>query len=343
MNIKEISKLANTSPSSVSRVINDSGYVKEEVRQRILRVLEETGYRPNAFAKALHSKRSHTIGVILPKINGTSSGENVSGIDEFFSEKGYSILLGNTDHQLDNELKFIDLFKEKQVDGIIFVATQLTENHLEKIKKLAIPLVIIGQASPDNIPCVLFDEYHAARNMTRHLLDTGRQKIAFIGVEEWDISVGVLRYQGYRDALIEQGITPDPRLFARGNFTHQSGFNACRSILSAAETRPDAIFAASDKMAIGAMTYLFSEGLQVPSDISVCGVGGGTLADFYHPRLTTIAYDYKQEGLTASALLYQLLEKDGAESIPHKTYVPYELVMGASSLMAEHRQKLSGV
>lgn len=332
MNIKEISKLANTSPSSVSRVINSSGYVKEEVRQRVLKVLKETGYRPNAFAKALHSKKSHTIGVILPKINATSSGENVSGIDQFFSAKGYSLLLGNTDHQQKKELEFLDLFKEKQVDGIIFIATQLTPAHQDKLKKLAIPLVVIGQESPKKIPCILFDEYRAAQEMTEHLLATGRQRVAFIGVDDWDISVGVMRHRGYLETLEAHQITPEPAWFARGDFTHQSGFAACRHILENSTVRPDAIFAASDKMAIGAMTYLFSIGLRVPEDISVGGVGGGTLADFYHPRLTTLAYDYKQSGIVAAEMLYQLLDESACgTSLPHKTYIPYQLKTGKSS------------
>ncbi len=332
MNIKEIAKLANTSPSSVSRVINSSGYVKAEVKQRVLKILKETGYRPNAFAKALHSKKSHTIGVILPKINATSSGENVAGIDHFFSTKGYSLLLGNTDHQLKKELEFLDLFKEKQVDGIIFIATLLTKEHHDKLAKLAIPIVIIGQESPKGIPCVLFDEYGAAKKMTQHLLSTGKKRIAFIGVDEWDISVGVLRYKGYQDALIEQNITPDNKFYAKGDFTHQSGFAACHHILQHNNVIPDAIFAASDKMAIGAMNYLFSIGLCVPEDISVCGVGGGTLADYYHPKLTTLAYDYKQAGITAAELLYHQLETHADSSLSvHKTYIPYEMVIGKSS------------
>lgn len=332
MNIKEISKLANTSPSSVSRVINASGYVKEEVRQRVLKVLKETGYRPNAFAKALHSKKSHTIGVILPKINATSSGESVSGIDQFFSAKGYSLLLGNTDHQSKKELEFLDLFKEKQVDGIIFIATQLTSVHQDKFKKLNIPLVVIGQESPKKVPCILFDEYRAAQEMTRHLLATGKQRIAFIGVDEWDISVGVMRHRGYMETLKAHQIMPEQAWFARGDFTPQSGFIACRQILENSREKPDAIFAASDKMAIGAMNYLFSVGLRVPEDISVCGVGGGTLADFYNPRLTTLEYDYKQSGITAAELLYRLLDDSTCSStLPHKTYIPYQLKVGNSS------------
>ncbi|KPD03191.1 LacI family DNA-binding transcriptional regulator [Moellerella wisconsensis] len=332
MNIKEIAKLAKTSASSVSRVINSSGYVKEEVRQRINKVLEETGYRPNAFAKALHSKKSHTIGVILPKINATSSGECVAGIDGFFSAKGYSILLGNTHHQLNKELEFLDIFKEKQVDGVIFIATVLTPEHHKKLQKLAIPTVIIGQESPNNIPCVLFDEYHAAKEMTQYLLTTGKQRIAFIGVDESDISVGVHRRQGYLDALREQHIPIDEHLLAKGDFTHQSGFAACRAIFEKNTLKPDAIFAANDKMAIGAMNYLFSMDLQIPRDISVCGVGGGTLAQFYHPQLTTLIYDYKQAGIIASDLLYRQINKDQSESITaHKTWVNYQLMIGKST------------
>lgn len=332
MNIKEVAKLANTSPSSVSRVINSSGYVKAEVKQRVLKVLKETNYRPNAFAKALHSKKSNTIGVILPKINATSSGENVAGIDQFFSTKGYCLLLGNTNHQLEKELEFLDLFKEKQVDGIILIATLLTKEHHDKLKKLSIPIVIIGQKSPKDIPCVLFDEYSAAKKMTQYLLASGKKRIAFIGVDEWDLSVGVLRHKGYCAALIEQNITPDNKLFAKGDFTHQSGFAACRYILDHNNTIPDAIFAATDKMAIGAMNYLFSIGLSVPEEISVCGVGGGTLAQYYNPKLTTLSYDYKQAGITASELLYRQLEANNDNiSLPHITYIPYEIVIGESN------------
>ena len=101
MTIKEIAKLANVSTSTISRVVNNSGYVKTDVRERVEKIIEETGYRPNAYAKALLLNKSHTIGVILPKINSTSSGDTVAGIDEYISEKGYTLILGNSNHSID--------------------------------------------------------------------------------------------------------------------------------------------------------------------------------------------------------------------------------------------------
>lgn len=329
MNIKEIATLANTSPASVSRVINSSGYVKEEVRQRVQKILDDTGYRPNAFAKALHSKKSHTIGVILPKINATSSSDNVLGIDEYFSAKGYSLLLANTNHSLEKELEFLDVFKQKQVDGIILIATELTKAHQHAFAKLTIPLVIMGQTSLDDTPCVLFDEIQAAYRMTEYLIEHGHQRIAFIGVDERDIAVGQCRKQGYLNALQAHNLVICDDYYAQGDFTPEGGYKACQQIIQTSSALPHAIFAANDKMAIGAINYLMEQNIRVPEQISVCGVGGGLLAQYYNPKLTTLFYDYKQSGMIAAQTLYRLIHGD--KNTEPRQFVPHQLVVSDST------------
>lgn len=308
MTIKEVAKLADTSISAVSRVINNSGYVKKEVRNRIQKVLDETGYRPNAFAKALHQKTSHTIGVILPKINSTSSGDNIAGITDYISSKGYSVLLGNTNHSIEKEIEFIKIFQEKKVDGIILISTIITDEHKEIISKINIPFVIIGQDSGELAPCVIFDEMEAANDLTKHLIKKGRKNIAFIGVDEKDVAVGLDRKNGYKKAISSNLNQINEDFIGTGDFTVESGYKICKNIFERSKIKPDAIFAVTDKMAIGAINYLIENGYKIPEDISICGMGGGFISEYYNPKLTTAFYDFKKEGAEGAKLLYSLIK-----------------------------------
>jgi len=327
--IKEIAKLAEVSPATVSRVINNSGYVKDEVRKRVEKVVEETGYSPNAFAKALHQNKSNTIGVILPKINASSSGDTVAGINDFFSEKGYTLLLGNTNHSVDKEIEFIKLFKEKMVDGIIIIATILTPKHKDVIKKYKIPTVILGQESIDSNPSVTFDEVAAAKEIVEHLIERGKDKIAFIGVDETDIAVGIKRKKGYLDALKEHKIDLVESYVQKGNFTVESGYDACKFIWENSTEKPDAIFAVTDKMAIGAMNYLFERGVKVPDDVAVCGMGGGFVSKYFKPKLTTAHYDFKALGTEGAKLIFNIISENKLAS--KKIVMHHKLIIRESS------------
>lgn len=329
MTIKELAKLAKVSPSTISRVVNNSGYVKAEVRKRVEKLIEETGYRPNAFAKALLQNKSHTIGVILPKINSTSSGDTVAGIDEYISKKGYSMLLGNTNHSVEQELEFFKLFQEKMVDGIILVATQLTKAHRETIKKSKIPTVILGQESLDSTPCVVFDERVAAREVGEYIIELGRRKVAFIGVGEYDIAVGKKRKEGFLSILDEYGIEFNENYFAIGDFSVDSGYNACKEIFEKSNEKPDAILAVTDKMAIGAMGYLFEQNLNIPEDVVVVGMGGSYLSRYFHPKLTTAKYDYKNLGYEGAKLLYSIVSDKKIRT--RKIVMNHELIVRESS------------
>ncbi|SEG62900.1 LacI family DNA-binding transcriptional regulator [Vibrio hangzhouensis] len=329
--IKEIAKLAETSISSVSRVLNNSGYVSEPVRVRIQKVLDETGYRPNALAKALHSKRSQTIGVILPKINATSSGDNIAGIDHYFSSNGYTIILGNTNHSIKSELEFLDLFSEKQVDGIILVATTLTDEHVQKIKKVGKPVVVMGQLTNDGTPCVLFDEVKAAEEMVDYLIAEDHRSIALIGVPESDVSVGVMRKQGYLNSLMKHEVSASSNRVVEGNFSVESGYQACQELFEERQERPDAIFAVNDKMAIGAINYLLENGYRVPQDVSVCGVGGGNMSRYYNPKITSLVYDFEESGRVSAQLLHRLIEQPKLDLSNHVSFIPYHLEVRGST------------
>lgn len=324
MTIKEIAKLANVSTSTISRVVNNSGYVKKDVREKIELLIEETGYRPNAHAKALLQNKSNTIGVILPKVNSSSSGDTVAGIDDFFSSNGYSIILGNSNHSIEKELELFRLFQEKRVDGIILMATELTKGHQEFIKKSGIPTVILGQESLDSTPCVVFDDEFAARELTEYLTSKVKKDIAFIGVGEYDIAVGKKRKNGFLSVLKEKDIKIDENFIKQGDFTVESGYRTCKAIF---ETRkPKAIFAVTDKMAIGAMRYLFEKGLRVPQDISIVGMGGTDLGKYYHPVITTCKYNYNNLGYEGAKLLFEIIEKSLIKT--RKITLSHEIIKG---------------
>ncbi len=329
MTIKEIAKLANVSTSTISRVVNDSGYVKKEVREKIEALIEETGYRPNAYAKALLLNKSHTIGVILPKINSSSSGDTVAGIDEYIHDKGYTLILGNSNHNINREIELYKVFQEKMVDGIILVATELTSSHMKLIEKSKIPTVILGQESLDSTPCVIFDEIYAASQLTKHLIDLGRKNIAFIGVGEYDVAVGIKRKEGFLKVIKEKNLNIPNEFMKIGDFTVESGYNACKEIYESGQLKPDAIFAVTDKMAIGAITYLFEKGIKVPEDVSVVGMGGGYFSKYFRPKITTSKFNYLDMGYEGAKLLFSIISENVLRT--KKIVLNNEFIMGEST------------
>ena len=194
MNIKEIAKMAGVSSAAVSRYFNH-GYISEEKKERIQKVVEETGYRPSLQAQTLRTKKTKIIGVILPKIDSSSMGRVVSGILSVLDDHGYRLMLADTQSNPGKEVEYLSVFSEKQVDGVILIATVLTTEHKRELKKLGIPAVIVGQKL-DSYSCVYHDDYHAIYEMTGLVLKKGRKRLGYIGVMTQDEAAGTERYRG---------------------------------------------------------------------------------------------------------------------------------------------------
>ena len=307
MNINEIAKLAGVSRATVSRYLND-GYVSEEKKEIIKKVIEETGYQPSAQAQTLRTKKTSLIGVILPKINSDTISREVAGISDVLTARGYQLILANTNNNLDEELKYLSLFKERQVDGVIFIATMFTKKHKQMLKDYKVPIVLLGQHL-EGYPCVFQDDYRAAVLVTERLLKQGT-KFAYIGVTERDEAVGQRRKKGFESALRKKKITIPQEYFKEGNFTMESGYEmACE--LFEKDPTIDSIVCATDTMAIGAMTYLKEVGLRIPEDVQVVGIGDGALGKIVEPKLTTVHFYYKTSGREAAAMLADLIEQEG--------------------------------
>ncbi|UTE71729.1 LacI family transcriptional regulator [Rossellomorea marisflavi] len=324
--IKEVAKMAEVSSATVSRFLNNSGYVGEEARKRILKVIEETGYVPSENAKSLRTKQTKVIGVILPKISTETSSRLVRGLDEVLAKEGYQILLANSGLSAEKEIEHLRLLKSRDVDGIILSATTNGAVLKAEIQRLDIPVVVVGQ-EVDDTPNVIFDEYQAAKDMVTHLIDHGHERIGFIGVSEEDPAVGVLRKKGYLQAMQERNLPIEESWIEKGIFDVESGAVAMERMMGAA-VPPTAVFAVTDRLAIGAMNYVKSIGLRIPEDIAFAGIGASELSRYITPSLTTMDYQNKESGRVAAGLILEAIKSGG--NSPEKRLINVRLLQGDS-------------
>lgn len=304
LTIKEIAERANVSRTTVSRVLNSSGYVSEEAKKRVLKVIEETGYVPSQNAKAMRTKKTKVIGVILPKISTETSSRLVKGLDEVFAKEGYQILLTNTNLNPEKEIEYLKLLKGRHVDGIILSATNINRPLVEEIYQLNIPFVTVGQYI-SGLANVLFDDYNASKDMVNFMINKGHQHIAFIGVDEKDRAVGQLRKSGYIDAMKENHLPVEDSWIQKGIFDVDSGYQSMKNIMDRSKQKPTAVLAVTDRLAIGALQYIKEMDLSVPDDIAVAGMGASELSRFISPTLTTIDFSKEDAGREAASLLLE--------------------------------------
>lgn len=314
MTIKKIAELAGVSTSTISRVLNNSGYVKVEVREKIEKVIKETGYKPSSIAKDLKRKETNFIGVIIPKINSSSIGNLVGGIEKILSKNNLQLLLAVTENSSYKEVKYLNLFKEKRVKGILLLGTEMTKQHTETLKNLELPLIVIGQRCDElKMISITQKERAAVRAITEKFLEYGHRKIGYVGVEEWDKAVGYERKQGYLEALSDYGTEIKKEHIYLGNFDDTTPKEGAKKMAAEGVT---GIVAATDTFAIKIMKELRALGKRVPEDISVTGIGNSEMSQYVTPALSTVAYDYFETGKRAAKLLIEEIAKNSSHSFP---------------------------
>lgn len=305
MNISEIAKLAGVSPSSVSRYLNN-GYLSAEKKEAVRKVIEETGYRPLVQAQSLRTRRTKTVGVILPKIDSFSIGSVVAGIDAVLEEKGFQILLADTHNSPDKELAYLNTFDDQRVDGVILIGTVFTPKHVALLKKSRVPVVIVGQQLA-GMSCVYHDDYHAFYDMTKLVLSKGCRKVGYIGALPQDRAVGQARSRAYCDAVREAGLEEQAAHVATADFTMVSGREKAQALLETCGPL-DALICATDTIAVGALQYLRSQNIRVPQQMMLTGQGASGISEVTAPTITTIRYFYEESGANAAAMLLERLE-----------------------------------
>ena len=307
MNISKIAQLSGVSKSTVSRYLN-KGYVSEENRKKIQMVIDETGYIPSSYAQTLRTKKTNLIGVILPKISSETISRIVDGISSEISHHGYNVLLGNTELSIEKEIEYLNIFKNNEVDGIIFVATVITQKHLDIMKNIKTPIVVVGQ-NVEDYSCVYHDDYGATYSVVEKLIKDNYKQIGYIGIKDEDIAVGFERRRGYLEALRDNTISVNESIMKTGDFSAESGYEQCKNIFDT-KANVEAIICATDNMAIGAMEYIKDINLNIPKDIGVVSIGDSKLSRVVTPKLSTVHYYYKTSGIEAAKVMIEKIKKE---------------------------------
>lgn len=287
--IKDVARLAGVSVSTVSRVLNNSKPVNSDVRDRVLIAIDELGYRPNSVARTLVNKKSQLIGVVIPDIDNPFFSALVRGVEEEAKKKGYSILLCNTGGDLEQEIQYLDILKEKYAAGVVFLTARVQDEHVSFFRESKTPVVFACQ--PENLAggfsSVAIDDFRAAYEGTSYLIKREHKNIGFVSGPLSDSSSGVLRVEGFKQALIDNGIDFRSEWLYEGNYRYRSGYTGGLKILQQLE-RPTAIFCANDEMAVGLLSAARELDLSVPEKLSVLGFDDTVMAEIANPKLTTI-------------------------------------------------------
>ena len=312
MNINDIARIAGVSKATVSRVINNKK-VTEELRVRVQKVLDETGYKPNRLAQELVSKKTNLIGIVVPTMNSNVYSNIIEGATRILQSQNYNIILVSTFNNKvvnsDLEIEYLDLFKRKYVDGIIFFPTIATDAHIAYFKDFEIPTITIGERVRElNLTSFSIDDYKIAKDMVNYLIKLGHKRIGYIGVKEEYRCHGKARKCGYVDALTENGIEVDESLMETGGFDSHSGYLAAKRLVEKATSMPTAIFTVIDRLAYGAISYLDQIGYKVPQQVSIASIDDEEMSIYYIPSLTTAHVDYLAAGKAAASVLMDLVE-----------------------------------
>lgn len=310
MDINKIAELAGVSRATVSRFLN-KGYVSSANKEKIQKVIDETGYVPSLHAQTLRTKKTNLIGVILPKIASETISRIVEGISIKLNENGYNVLLGNTDNTIEKELEYLKIFKNNRVDGIIFIGTIITPAHKKIMKQIKVPIVMLGQKI-EGYPCVYHDDYGATFQLVSYLIERGCKKIAYIGVTTEDKAAGLARKNAYLDVLEQAGLEVNSRLIKEGKFSFESGYDNMKILLDEYEQDIDGVYCATDTIATGALYCLKERGIPVPQKIKIAGIGDSRISKLIEPSLTSVHYYYKTSGIEAASLMLDKLSEDSS-------------------------------
>ncbi|MBU2225502.1 MAG: LacI family transcriptional regulator [Gammaproteobacteria bacterium] len=327
-NIRAVAELAGVSVATVSRALQQPDLVSAKTRAKVLAAVDEVGYKPNLMAVKFRSGKSHNLVVLVPTVANVFFARVISGMQQTAAEKGYALLLANTQGNQDIEAVYAKMVQTSQADGLIQLRAHNPFGTDTTTDGSMLPMVNACEVlDQQQFPTVVLDNRAAARAMTEHLLNLGHRRIAMIkGPQRSPLTRD--RLEGYRDALTSAGIDFDEQLLCPGDFSLQSGHIAAATLLSLPQP-PTAIFCENDEMAIGVVQRIKQSGLRIPQDISVAGFDDISFAAYCDPPLTTIAQPAEEFGSTAVALLVDILQ--GRLKKAPKVILPYELVIRAST------------
>lgn len=321
----DVAKMAGVSPSTVSRVISNNPRISEPTRRKVLKCMEELGYYPNANARSLAIKKTGTVGIIIPTtsedyFSNPFFAESLRGIIRGASKSGYDLLL-STNTEKGEELKITKKFvRGSKVDGIILMTSKVDDECIEYLKNIDFPFSIIGSTDDEKINQVDNDNALAAYELTKHLIEIGRKRIAMI-VGDINLVVSKKRIKGYKKALSEANIDFDENLLFSGSFDEKTGYDYGVKI-SKINPLPDGLIVADDLVAFGAVKAFEDLEINIPKDIAVASFNNSVLAKHSNIPLTSVDINAFELGREAMNLLVDAIED---EVRGEKITIPYNI------------------
>ncbi|ADU71245.1 transcriptional regulator, LacI family [Pantoea sp. At-9b] len=312
--MKDVARLAGVSTSTVSHVINNNRFVSEQVREKVEQAIRTLNYAPSALARSLKINQTRTIGMLLTASNNPFYSEVVRGVENSCYERGYSLILCNTEGDEERMNRSLETLLQKRVDGLLIMCT---ETHLPSADILnrypSIPMVMMDWAPFEGRGDIIQDNALLGGEMaTQHLIDRGYRRIACIA-GPLDKTPARLRLDGFQKAMANSGLPVLPGYVVDGDFEFQGGFNAMNQLLTL-DPLPEAVFTSNDAMAVGVYHALFQAGLRVPQDIAVMGYDNIELSRYLTPPLSTVHQPKDELGeLAIDTLIHRMSDPDASQ------------------------------
>ncbi|HFK1548202.1 MULTISPECIES: ribose operon transcriptional repressor RbsR [Bacillus] len=314
--IKDVAKLAGVSVATVSRVLNKNGYVHEDTLKKVERAIEMLDYKPSTVARSLYNKKSRLIGLVVPNIVNPFFPEVARAVEDVAHKQGYTVVLCNSDENLEKEKQYIDVLRQNNVDGFI-VATnpQNSVNYMN----LSVPVVAIDRMFNERIPAVYADNYAGSQEATKLLIDKGCKHIAHIRGPR-DVSTANERFEGFVDVITQNNLS---YMIAESTFDPANSELVTVELL---EEYPhiDGIVAGNDLIAIGIVKAALQKGISIPDDLQIIGFDGISLTEMMYPSITTVAQPIYEMGKVATELLLEQMEGNVLEEKHYR--LPIEII-----------------
>ncbi|MBM7706882.1 catabolite control protein A [Chryseomicrobium aureum] len=321
--IYDVAREANVSMATVSRVVNGNQNVKPATRQKVLAVIERLDYRPNAVARGLASKKTKTVGVIIPDISNVFYAELVRGIEDIATMYRYNIILTNSDQQPQKEAQLLSTLLSKQVDGVVLMSDQLSNELRDEMKRSSIPMVLAGTLDQaTDTPSVNIEYHEAAVQAVERLIQNGHQRIAYVTGSLKSSINRLHKLTGYEKALDAADLEVDSDLIVEVENTYEEGIRAFEQLQSLKQP-PTAYFAGNDEIAIGILQGAKDANLNVPGDIEIISFEDSKLTRMVRPQLTSIAMPLYDIGAVSMRLLTKYMNNEKVEE--GTVILPYRL------------------
>lgn len=321
--LNDIAKMANVSKSTVSRYLNQ-GSVSQKTKEKLDKIVEETGYQPNMLAQSLKAAKSNMVGVIIPRYDSPSTNQVLKGIDSLAYAKDIQLMITNSNLDLERTKQNVSLLQRQKVGAIILLATEIDEELKQQIQTSKIPILLVGQQLKGT-PSFVYQDYEAGKIIAQHAIETGHRKLLFVGVTENDYAVGVLRKKGFKDMAEKHGASIE---FIETEFSRSYSYKKALKFLP--ETEATYIAAATDHIAIGISNASGELNYDIPEEFSLSGFGGYSEAKNVYPHITTVTYPFYKMGETVMKEIIQNTEPN-ATSIDLLTELPVELNVQGST------------